>query len=121
MVLHIDDSQFKTQQASIKALTAGLMVDLGTYYSDERNIVSFDQNSIVKSNIQSKLATLNLKFPGNYQYVIIEERQGDIAIKVGELQKGIYVCSDTKTIKVVDITEQDFAKRTDCSGVALAN
>lgn len=113
-----DEARVKAKQASLKAFVANMMVDLAKYYGDANNTLPYDQNPSVKQSIEAKLAIQKEKYPGNYSYKIYDS--DDVAaIKLAETTSGIYVCADSVTIKVVDITSADFDKRTDCTGKTI--
>jgi hypothetical protein len=112
-----NDARLKAQQASMKAFVAGTMADLATYYSDVKNTMSYDQNPSVKQSIEAKISVLKEKYPGDYSYKIYDGE--DASIKLAETTSSIYVCVDSKTVKVVDISSSEFSKQTDCSGQAI--
>lgn len=110
-----DTASSKAKQASIKAFVANTMMDLGKYYLDEKNTVLFKQNPEAVRSVDTRLSLLNEKYPGEYSYTIFDGDDATV-VKVRETVSNIYVCADSITIRVVDISAADYDKQTDCTG-----
>ena len=115
----ISDARLNAKTAGLKAFTASTMADMAQYYSDEKNKEEYAKNPTVKQNLESKLATLKQKNDGQYEYRIYDEADGEASVKAADTSANIYVCIDSRTIKVVDISADQFEKSTDCAGQSL--
>lgn len=115
----LDESKMKATQAQLKTFASVTLLDMFQYYQDEKNTIPYNENPNIKQNLEAKLVILKQKNDGQYEYRIYDEPEGDAAIKAAELSSGIYVCIDSKDVKVVDSTKDEFEKATNCFGGPL--
>lgn len=112
-----DTARLKAKQASMKAFVAGMIADWAKYYGDAKNTMPFDQNPSVKQSMEVKISALKEKYPGDYSLKIYGEY--DVSIKLAETTSSTYVCIDSITAKVIDISSSEFSKQTDCVGQTI--
>lgn len=114
----INDSTKNAVQSSLKAFVANTMIELIKHDSDTKNSTKYDKDLKVKESLDAKLSLLQDSNPGEYSYRIFNFDNG-ASIKASESSRDIYVCVDTNSPKVIDISASDFNKSTDCSGQLL--
>ena len=85
----------------------------------EKNTEEYAKNLTVKQNLEAKLVALKEKQDGQYEYRIYDEADGEASVKAADVSANIYVCIDSRTVKVMDITVDQFEKSTDCAGQSL--
>lgn len=114
----INEAKSSAVEASMRAFVAATMTDMAQYYSNEKNTAKYYSNPANKQVLDTKLAELNSKYPGNYSYKIYDEKE-NASVKAAEMTSGTYVCIDSLTVKSITISADEFAKSTDCAGQVL--
>ncbi len=109
----------KATEASLKTFVAIAMSDIAQYYGDTKNTTPYWIDPTNKQALDTRFTkVVKSKFEGDFVYNVLDEKE-NAAVKAADKSRGIYVCMDSLTVKVTDITAEEFSKNTDCSGQVI--
>ncbi len=109
----------RAAEASLKTFVAIAMSDIAQYYSDKKNTTPYWIDATNKQALDARFAqVVKSKFEGDFAYNVLDEKE-NAAVKAADKSRSIYVCMDSLTAKVTNITAEEFSKNTDCSGQVI--